>query len=596
MVRRVARIAACLGGGVALALAGAPGSAAAAAPAGFPDPGFGSGGQAPAPFGTAARGAALALGPDGSITVAGDVRGSGGEAALVARYTSAGALDPSFAGGGSRIDRFGAAVGAGSAQRADAVAVAPDGSAVVAGIAGTQVMVARYRPDGELDGLFGAGGVVLRDLSDGAGMPPGSGLAAVALTPAGQIVVAGSVGVPNGDSYDESEPGEQIVVGRLSDRGVPDSAFGTGGFVRLQLGARSARRPARSRATALVLGPDGSAVVAGRSSGPDGADRALLARLTPSGRLDPSFGRAGRTVVQLGRASAARRAASSLHALAARADGALLAAGRGTDVAGNGQVVLARFTAAGALDAGFGRGGVVRTQVNAWAKGEPPESVARAIASTADGSVLVTGASYRGSGFTLRTTGAGRLDCAYGTLGTGAGFAAVPNGRTGDPATDGLFGVLAQPDGNYVAAGRLAGGGLLLGRVVGGPGAGAQAPARTAHVRTLGARYLGGGRAVVFGAVGADCSSATVRFVASPVGRGGGRAITTRYARVSGAFGPQVVCAVVRGLRPGRSYRVRIGSRQAPRTIGVTRVLRAVPTGRRALPQEGCAQPAVTRG
>ncbi len=460
---------------------------------------------------------------------------------------------------------------------------------IVAGVAGDQLMVARYLPAGELDGLFGAGGVVLRDLSDGAGLPAGGGLAAIALTPEGQIVVAGSAGVAAGDPYADGEPGEQVVVGRLSARGVPDSTFGTNGFTVIQLGARSARRPARSQIAALALGPGRTIVVAGRSSGPDGSDRALVARLTSTGSLDARFGRSGRRVVQLGHASAARPARSALHAVAVLPGGAVVVAGRGTDVAGHGQVVLARFTIGGRLDEAFGRGGIVRTQVSGAIKDRPQESLARAIAPTADGNVLVTGSTSLGGAFTLRTAPSGRLDCGYGTLGGGAGFNPLIL-RSGDAAQDGAFGVLAQPDGHYVAAGRLPGGGVLLGSVLGGPSATAQTPARRPGLRTLGARYLGRGRAVIYGAVLANCSSATVRFVASPrPRRAPARAITTRLQRVSGAFGIQVVCATVRGLRPGRAYRVRIDSPQTRGPVGGTRLLRAVAAGRRAFPQEGCA-------
>ena len=125
--------------------------------------------------------------------------------------------------------------------------------------------------------------------------------------------------------------------------------------------------------------------------------------------------------------------------------------------------------------------------------------------------------------------------------------------------------------------------------MLGGPAGPPQAPARRPGLRTLGARYLGRGRAVIYGAVLANCSAATVRFVASPSARGSGRAVTTRFVRVSGAYGSQTVCAIVRGLKPGRAYRVRIDSRQTRGAVGGTRSLRAVPTGRRALPQEGCA-------
>ena len=87
-----------------------------------------------------------------------------------------------------------------------------------------------------------------------------------------------------------------------------------------------------------------------------------------------------------------------------RPDGSVLVAGRGTDVQGNDQVVLARLNAGGRLDAGYGRGGVVRTQVSGAIKDRPARSVARAIAPTADGTVLVTGSTSLGGAFTLRTT------------------------------------------------------------------------------------------------------------------------------------------------------------------------------------------------
>lgn len=583
------RAALAVAAGSLLALGGA-GTAQAAFPPGFPDTSFGSGGQAAVPFGTGARAAALALGPAGAITVAGDARGSGGEAVLVARFTAAGALDPTFAGSGTRLTRFGTSSGAslGSAtQRGGAVAVAPDGSTIVAGVAAGQVMVARFLADGTLDGLFGAGGVVLRDLSPGVGMPEGTGLGAVALTPTGQIVVAGSVGVAPDDPYGENEPGEQVVVGRLSARGVPDPAFGNAGFATLQLGARSARRPARSRANALAVLADGAIVIAGRASGTDGSQRGVVARLTAAGRPDRGFARGGRALVQLGRASAARAAGSVLHALALWPDGRLVVAGRGTDVMGSGQVVLARFTAGGALDASFGRAGVVRSQPSAAIKSRPPESSARAIAATADGMTFVTGSNSLGGAYTMRLAPNGRLDCGYGTLGEGAGLSTTLQ-RTGSAAADGAFGVLAQPDGAYVGAGRLPGGGLLLGRVTGGPSGRGQIPARRPGLRTLGARYLGGGRAIAYGGVLANCSTADVRFVASPVSAGG-RAISTPLRQVSGAFGAQIVCAQLRGLTPGHSYRVRIDSRQTRGPVGGTRVLRAVRTGAaQPRPQEGC--------
>jgi|GEM_PF-6022668 len=580
-MRRVAAARVAVSGVLALGL-GAAG--AAHAQSGLQDTGFGAGGRVPTSFGLGARAAAVALGPDGSIAVAGDLRGAGGEGTLVARFTAAGALDPAFNGGGLRVDRFG--VGSATQQRGGAIAVQPGGATIVAGVAGDQLMLARYLPGGGLDGFFGAGGIVLRDLSAGAGMPEGSGLRAIALTPSGQVIVAGSVGAPSGTSY-EDEPTEQIVVGRLTDRGVPDPTFGNGGFALLQLGARSRGKPAASRANALARLPDGSVVIAGQASETSGSERGVIARLTAAGRLDTSFGRGGRVLVQLGLASARRPARSALNAILLKSDGSLWAAGRGTDVAGNDQAVVTRLLLGGEINATFGGAGIVRAHFDAGPKQIAPTSIVRALGQTAEGTVFATGSDAAGTAYTVRLAPSGGLDCSYASLGYGGGFGSVV-GPLGDPASDGAFGALVQPDGKLVLAGRSPGGGLLLGRILGGAPAGMQTVARRPGLLTLGARYVGRGRGYAYGLVDARCSSASVRFVAS-AGKGGGRPITTRLQRVWGAYGRQVVCAPLRGLRPGRTYRVRIDSTATHGPVGGQRTLRAVPTGRRALAQDGCA-------
>ena len=568
-------------GALALGLAGA---GAAHALAGFPDAEFGRRGLAQAPFGSGARAAAVALGPGGALTVAGDLRASGGERTLVARFTAGGALDTSFGGSGSRLDRFGAQ--APSPQRGGALAVAPDGSTIVGGVAGNAIMVARYLADGALDGLFGAGGVVLRDLSRGGGMPADGGLAALALTPSGQILVAGSVGVPGDDPYEDGEPGEQIVVGRLSDRGVPDPSFGDGGFTVLLLGARSARRPARSKANALVALPDGSVVIAGRASAPNGSQRGVVARLSASGRIMRGFGRGGRVLVQAGFGSAARPARSAFHALLLKNDGSLWAAGRGSDVLGNDQAVIVRLLVDGELSVTFGRGGIVRAHFDVGPKRIAPRSIVRALAQTAEGTVFATGSDAVGGAYTVRMAPGGGLDCSYASRGYG-GVVGGPPGAPGDPALDGGFGALTQPDGKLVVAGRAAGGGLLLGRIAGGPPGPRPPAASRPTLLTLRARYIGRGRGYAYGLVDARCGSARVRFVAS-AGKGGGRPIATRLQRVYGAYGRQVVCAPLRGLKPGRTYRVRIDSTATRGPVGGERVLRAVASGRAGLAQEGC--------
>jgi uncharacterized delta-60 repeat protein len=577
--------------GVAVVLALAVTQAATAA--GRPDPGFGRGGLASGPgadpsvpFGLGARAGTVALAPDGRIVVAG-TRGANtalGESVLTARFTAAGAVDPSFAGGLGRGDKLG---GGAPPQRAGAVAVQADGSTIVAGIAGEQWALARFDPAGVTDGLFGAAGVTLRDPTpnddadddhpaDEPTLPDGTGPAAIALQADGRIVVAGSARVAN----DDGVPSEQVVVARFDARGVPDPGFGNDGFTVFQLGFGSAIRHASSTARGLVLAPDGRVVVAGRASARDGGDRAFVARLTSGGRLDTSFGHEGRLLAQLGRASAAGVASSALYALAQRPDGRLVAAGRATDVAGDDQVLLAAFTPGGALDTSFGaRGSRVTQLARATATDAAPVSLARAVALAPDGAAVVAGAASGGA-LAARYGPSGALDCSYGTRGRTLAFA----GTGFDPLTDGASDAVLQPDGRLVVAGRRAGGGVLLGRLdaISATAVGAG----SARLVTLAARYTGHGRGYAYGLVDDGCSSVNVRFA---VRSASGRTVRTKVQRVFARGGPQVVCAPLQGLRPGGRYRVRVAT-TAHGAHGADRVLRAVkPNHRKALAQDGCS-------
>jgi uncharacterized delta-60 repeat protein len=559
-------------------LAGAPPALAA----GTVDTGFGSGGAAVSPFGLGARAAAVALAPDGQIVVAGDSRGAGGEGTLTARFAPAGSADPSFAGNGGRIDRFGDGT---TPQRGGAVAVQANGAVVVAGVAGDRWSLARFLPTGMTDGLFGAAGVALRDPSPGGAppqefypgeapsLPDGTGPAAVAIAPSGQIVVAGSVGVSNDDGI----PSEQIVVARYSDIGVPDPSFGRDGFAVLQLGFGGSIRHATSAARALSLLPDGRVVIAGRASARDGGDRAFLARLTPTGALDLGFARQGRLLVQLGRASSVRVASSSLAALAARPDGRLVAAGRATDVAGNHAVLLAGFTAAGALDPSYARLGRAVSQLGRAYLPAAPVSLARAVALAPDGAAVVAGAATTGA-LAARYDATGALDCGYGSRGRTLAF----GGPRFSLGTDGAAAAALQADGKLLVAGRRAGGGVLLGRLHGG--ASPRPGATAARLTTLGARYIGRGRGYAYGLVDGGCKVVNVRFTV----KSRGPVVSTRVQRVFGRSGPQVVCTPLTGVRAGVSYKIRLEASPKGGARGAQRTIRLAKATGKVLPQRGC--------
>lgn len=244
-------------------------------PDGAPDRSFGADGFVDVPVAEAAemRMASLLLQPDGKILAARDQLQEGVWSAAIDRFHSDGTRDVAFGKDGvATLD-----VGPESAI-VGAMALQPDGKIVAVGSIGerysSDVLVARLRPNGELDADFGGGvGWVRTDFGaqrDRAG--------AVALQPDGKIVVAGDV---------ETNPREFIAVRYNPDgavdpsfqqRGAPPEVFGNG----------------HARVNALTLQPDGRLVVAGASE-PPGSRRlhATIHRLLPDGALDRGFGRDG---------------------------------------------------------------------------------------------------------------------------------------------------------------------------------------------------------------------------------------------------------------------------------------------------------------
>jgi uncharacterized delta-60 repeat protein len=99
---------------------------------GAPDPEFGAGGLVTTPIGTGdAVANAVAVQPDGKLVVAGYAFDGGTAGFAVVRYTADGVPDPGFGAGGIvTVDFYGAD------DRAECVAIQPDGGIVVAGSAG----------------------------------------------------------------------------------------------------------------------------------------------------------------------------------------------------------------------------------------------------------------------------------------------------------------------------------------------------------------------------------------------------------------------------------------------------------------------------
>ncbi|HVO22496.1 MAG TPA: hypothetical protein VMW56_02590, partial [Candidatus Margulisiibacteriota bacterium] len=251
-------------------------------------------------------------------------------------FARAGDVDTSFGSNGGLFDPVG------PRAAAHAVVIQGDGRIVVAGEASNganqDFALVRYNSDGTRDTTFGSGGAVLT--------PVGSGddsARAVAVLDGGRIVVAG-----------ESAGGSDrnFAVVRYLANGTLDTSFGSGGTVTTDFDSGD------DAAVALVVQPDGKLVVAG-SATVAGQQVFAVARYGTDGKLDTSFGDHGTVTTAFG------AGAATANAVVLQADLKIVAGGSAQTgfptKPGNFDFALARYSADGSLDTGFGTGGTVTT-------------------------------------------------------------------------------------------------------------------------------------------------------------------------------------------------------------------------------------------
>jgi uncharacterized delta-60 repeat protein len=210
---------------------------------GVVDPSFGAGGLVTTNFPGPGDDMVFALLVDGegrAVAV-----GSHDEDFALARYLEDGSLDSSFGVGGIVTTDF-----AGAVDGATDVALQNDGKFVVVGDSdagtGADFALARYNPDGSLDGSFGTGGLVTSDITGAQSVDHAS---ALTLQPDGKILVGGSSGLA----------GEDFVVARYNADGSLDADFGMEGIATTDLGGG----PSDDEARNLVIQPDGKILLVG---------------------------------------------------------------------------------------------------------------------------------------------------------------------------------------------------------------------------------------------------------------------------------------------------------------------------------------------
>lgn len=346
--------------------------------------------------------------------------------------TATGNLDPTFGSAGTVRTDF-----SGNIDRANAVAIQPDGKIVAAGSSFSSAktvedfIVARYNANGSLDKRFGSNGKITTDFFRNVDQ-----INALIIQPDGKIVVAGVAQLGgNGGTP------RVFALARYTSEGRPDSSFGNGGSLTTSFGGTFAA------ASAIMLQPDGKIVVAGTADFnprvPNSGLDFALARYNANGSLDASFGDAGKVVFDF------FGSFDQANAALLQPDGKIIVVGSTSYDSFNTDIgfALTRFNPDGSTDFGFGNGGKQITSFfDLGAK-------ANGIVLQPDGRFVVAGTASDTATRPVATDFAlarynpdGSLDSSFGI----GGESSVP---FADSATEQANALVLMPDGKIIVAG-----------------------------------------------------------------------------------------------------------------------------------------------
>ena len=276
---------------------------------------------------------------------------------------------------------------------------------------------------GDLDPTFGGDGVVRTDLT-----PAEDDGFAVTIQPDGKIVAVGEEGIGG--------PNPRFAIVRYETDGSLDSSFGGDGSVSVDF------TPRDDFAYAVRVQADGKIVVAGAAGYNRPNSKFALARLTPVGSLDPTFGGDGTVTTDL------TPSYDWANGMALQPDGKIVLVGSVSAGSDNGKIGVLRYRSDGSLDPSFDGDGIV------LADPTPTYDDGLAVGVESDGQIIVAG----GAGFdglnerfvALAYEPDGSLDATFG--GDGKVFTDLT------PEADVPFGLAIQDDGKIVVAGNAAAG------------------------------------------------------------------------------------------------------------------------------------------
>ena len=301
------------------------------------------------------------------------------------------------------------------------------------------VAVERYDSQGNADATYHSGG-----LSNLAGMTMSSGHA-LALQPDGKAVVAGDAVVAGS---------RDVGVARLNVNGSLDSGFGTGGFDTFSI------QPGADAAYGVGLQSTGKIVVSGSSLNSTlstAVYSAFVARFTATGAIDSGKGGFGKvvhgnatgdTLTSFGQAGSGSTG-SGLGQIAVQPDDMVVAVGGFTPDGVTTELVVARYTAAGALDTTFNGKGY-----SVFLPAGISSTNGTSVALQSDGRIVVagycSGVDGRADMLVARFNSNGTLDTSFGG---GAGYVRFDVDGTASVTAEIGNGVVIQTDGKIVVGG-----------------------------------------------------------------------------------------------------------------------------------------------
>jgi uncharacterized delta-60 repeat protein len=374
--------------------------------AGTLDSGFGAAGIATTAFGISNSEAfAVAVQPDGKIITAGNYTTGGNAKIAFVRYSSAGVIDPTFGTNGKLQ------INTSTPSIIRALYVLPNGNIMAGGVMGSKPVLVRITSAGVADATFGMAGILafdgglngINDLKFEGGNT-------------GKIIGCGKLTTGPTD----------LVVFRLNADGTPDATFGTAGFAKAPTGGNLVT------ATRVQFQGD-KIIVAGYFNSVGTSQKAICMRLNKNGTVDNTFGTAGKFVSAFGNTN------EFADNMTVAPDKKIVLSGR--QQVGSVQTLCFRLTENGTLDNTFGTNGKVNFAVGATA------DECQGLVVQGDGKVVLAGNTAAGAGknaFIMRLTKAGAKDATFGT----AGQTIVTSG-----AISSINGLFIQPDKKILAAG-----------------------------------------------------------------------------------------------------------------------------------------------